>query len=150
MIRNIVIVVSTLLLLGYLVASRGLWFAELEREVAIGKDRLSKPVDLEKTGKIEWHIPEDQWKYTGEVKVALEVDNVQTIPRNAYSKETMALRVAMDANAITYQPSNAGLKEVTRANRLIRNWYYTTNEPFSPEARIWESGGESTIEFGLC
>ena len=148
--KNIVIVLSAMLLLGYLAYSRSLWLSGLEKQVSIGRDRLSKPIDIEKTGKTQWRIPQDQWKYTGEVKVALEVDNIKTIPRSAYNKDNMSLRVAMDATAITYEPSNSGMKEVLRAGRLIRNWYYTTNEPFSPEARIWESGGSSTVEFGLC
>lgn len=148
--RNLVIVISAVLLLGYLAYSRSLWLSGLEKQVSIGKDRLSKPIDIEKTGKTLWRIPQEQWKYTGEVMVALEVDNIRTIPRSAYNKGSMALRVVMDANAITYTPSNSGMKEVLRAGRLIHNWYYTTNEPFSPEARIWVSGGSSTIEFGLC
>lgn len=148
--KNIVVVLGAALLLGYLAYSRSLWFPELEREVAMGRDTLAKPVDLEKAGKILWRIPEDQWKHTGEVKVALLIDNLQTLPRDALRKESMALQVVMDANAVTYEPSTSGMKEVLRANRLIRNWYYTTNEPLSPKARIWESGGGETVEFGLC
>src|SRR3989339_1998826 len=119
--KNIVIVLIAVLLLGYLAYSRSLWFPELERHVAVGRDRLSKPVDLEKAGKILWRIPEDQWKYTGEVKVALLIDYAQTLPRDALRKESMALQVVMDANAVTYEPSLSGMKEVLRANRLIRN-----------------------------
>ena len=148
--KNFVILFIAALLLGYLAYSRSLWFPELERQVAVGRDRLSKPVDIERAGKILWRIPEGQWKYTGEVKVALLIDNAQTLPRDALRKESMALQVAMDANAVTYEPSLSGMKEVLRANRLIRNWYYTTNEPLSPKARIWESGGGGTVEFGLC
>ncbi|GFE58993.1 hypothetical protein [Geobacter sp. AOG1] len=148
--KNIIIVASAVLLLVYLACSRSLWLSGLERQVAIGRDRLSKPIDIEKTGKIIWRIPQDQWKYTGQVNVALEVDNIQTIPRSAYNKDSMALRVAMDATAIAYTPSNSGMKEVLRADRLIRNGYFTTNKPFAPEARIWVSGGAGTYEFGLC
>ena len=108
------------------------------------------PVDLSKTGKVVWRIPEDKWKYTGEVKVALELDNNQMLPSAAFQKESMGLRVVMDAKATTYEPPASGMKEVLQANRLICNWYFTTDEPLSPEARIWESGGSSFMEFGLC
>lgn len=148
--KNIVVVLIAALLLGYLAYSRSLWFPELERQVAVGKDRLSKPVDIEKSGKILWRIPEDQWKYTGEVKVALLIDNAQSLPRAALRKESMALQVVMDASAVSCEPSLSGMKEVLRANRLIRNWYYATNAPLSPKARIWESGGGGTVELGLC
>ena len=148
--KDLVILLIAALLLGYLAYSRSLWFPELERQVAVGRERLSKPIDIEKAGRILWRIPEDQWKYTGEVKVALVIDNAQTLPKGALRKESMALQVVMDASAVTYEPSLAGMKEVLRANRLIRNWYYTTNEPLSPKARIWESGGGGTVEFGLC
>ncbi|OGV63027.1 MAG: hypothetical protein A2283_14895 [Lentisphaerae bacterium RIFOXYA12_FULL_48_11] len=148
--KKIMIVLSATVLLAYLAYSRNLWFSELERQVAVGKDILSQPIDIEKPGKILWRITEDQWKYTGEVKVGLLIDNNQTLPRDALRKESMALQVVLDANAVTYQPSTSGMKEVLRVNRLIRNWYFTTNEPLSPNARIWESGNGSTVEFGLC
>jgi len=146
--KKIIIILSAALLLGYLAYSRSLWFPEFERMASVKRaEVLFKPVDLEKPGKIQWRIPMDQWKYTGEVKVALLVDNIKGIPTN---KDNMILRVVMDASAVTYEPSNSGMHEVLRANRLIRNWYYTTNEPFSPKARIWQTGGQGFLEYGLC
>jgi hypothetical protein len=150
MTRRIIIIASAALLLGYLVCTRGLWLSELEKQTAIGRDRLSKPVAIEKTGKIVWRIAEEEWKYTGEIQVALVFDNIQTIPRSAYHIDSMALKVAMDANAIIYEQTNTGKKDVFRTNRIIKNWYFTTNQPLSPEARIWQTGGSDIIEIGLC
>ena len=62
----------------------------------------------------------------------------------------MALKLRMDAYAVTYEPTTKGTSiEGIRAPRLIRNWYFTTDMPFSPKARIWESWGK-TVELGLC
>jgi len=148
--KKTLVVLSAALLFGYLAFSRNLWFSELERQVAVGKNILTKSIDIEKPGKILWRITENQWKYKGEARVALLIDTNQRLPSSALRKESMILQVIMDANAVTYQSSSAGMKEVLRANRLIRNWYFTTNEPLSPKARIWESGNGSTVEFGLC
>jgi hypothetical protein len=38
----------------------------------------------------------------------------------------------------------------SRVDRLIRNWYYTTDEPFSENVHLWSSGGASSIEHGLA
>ena len=126
-----------------------MWFPRLEEQIDVGKDRLIKQVDLSTAKTITWQIHEDDWNYTGEIRVALVVDNLPEIPREAYDKKTMELKAKMDAYAIVYTSTNSGRKEVLRANRLIKNWYFTTNEPLSPDARIWESGGGSTLEFGL-
>jgi len=62
----------------------------------------------------------------------------------------MALKVKMDAYAITYNPTGKGTRiEGFRAPRLIRNSYFTTDMPLSRDARIWESWG-TTVELGLC
>jgi len=38
--KNVLVVLSALLLLGYLFLTRGLWLSELERQAKVGKDRL--------------------------------------------------------------------------------------------------------------
>ncbi len=142
--------VGALLLLAYLLASRSLWFPNLERQAKIGRDRLCRPVDLNNAQTITWKIKGDDWKYTGECRVALVLDRSSSIPVEAYRKESMALKVRTDAYAITYEPTTKGTTiEGFRTPRLIRNWYFTTDMPLSPDARIWESWGNA-VELGLC
>ena len=143
--------IGATLILVYLLASRSLWFPDLERQVHIGRDRLTKEIDITQPQTITWKILGDDWSYHGEVRVGLLVDDLPTIPRESYRKESMKLQIKMDAYAITYEPTAKGKRvEGFRAGRLIRNWYFTTDMPLSPEARIWESGGGARREFGLA
>lgn len=150
-VKKVLVVVGAALVVGYLLISRSLWFPDLERQIRVGRDRLTKAVDLRKPATITWKIPGEAWKYQGECQVALVLEKIPAIPWKAYRKESMALQVKMDAYAITYNPTAFGNRiEGIRANRLIRNWYFITDTPLSPEARIWEFSGASGVELGLC
>lgn len=133
------------LLLAYLLLSRGLWLADLERQVQIGKNRLSKAADVTQPQIMTWKISGDEWNYVGECRIALVLDRIPTIPAESYQKSSRALQVRVGAYAIPYESSKTGL----RADRLIKNSYYTTDLPFSPQARIWESSDSRSVELGL-
>jgi hypothetical protein len=144
------VVLGAVLLVLYLFVSRSLWFPDLERQVKTGRDRLSKDIDLSHAQIITWKIKGDDWRYTGECRVALILDRISDVPSKAYQKESMALKIKMDAYAVTCEPTSKGTTiEGIRAPRLIRNWYFLTDSPLSPDARIWESWGEK-VELGLC
>ena len=144
------IALGALFLLVYLFASWGLWFSDLERQANAGRDRLSKAIDLSRAQTLTWKIKGDDWKYSGECRVALVLDRMSDIPPEAYWKKSMALKVRMDAYAVTYEPTaNGTMIEAFRAPRLVRNWYFTTDMPLSPDVRIWEVWGNA-VELGLC
>jgi hypothetical protein len=148
--KRVLIVLGALLLLGYLFLSRSAWFSELKRQAKVGRDQRSTPIDIARTDTVTWKINGEDWKYTGECKVALVLDRLSDAPPEAYRKNSMALKLKVDAYAVTYQPTGPGTRiEGFQAPRLIRNSYYTTNMPLSTDAHIWESWGES-IELGLC
>jgi hypothetical protein len=148
--KRVLLVLGALLLLGYLFLSRSAWFSELERQAKVGRDQRSTPIDISRTDTVTWKINGEDWNYTGECKVALVLDRPSDIPSEAYRKESMALKLKVDAYAVTYQPTGQATRiEGFQAPRLIRNSYYTTNLPLSRDAHIWESWGES-IELGLC
>ena len=139
-VKRAVILGGALSLLAYLFASRSLWFPELQRQAQVGRDRLTKPIDTSQAQTITWKINGDDWKYTGECRVALVLDRVSDLPPWAYRKESMALKVKMDAYAITYKPTTRGTRiEGFRVPRSIRNWYFTTDMPLSSNAHIWDS-----------
>jgi hypothetical protein len=147
--KKVLIVLGALVLLGYLFLSRSLWFSDLEKQAKVGRDRLSKSIDVARADKLTWKIKGDDWKYTGECHVALVLDRFGDIPIEAYRKESMALKLKVDAYAITYKPTGIGSRiEGFQAPRLIHNGYFTTDEPLSRDARIWESWRE-TVELGL-
>lgn len=141
---------SAAALLAYLFFSRDLWFPEIDRELQLAKERRSRPVEIGQAGKITWRINAEDWKYTGECEVALVLDRVDTIDPSAYRKGSRALKVKVDAYAIPYEVSGPTKRiEHPATPRLIRNWYYTTDEPFAQTARIWEFWG-NVVELGLC
>jgi hypothetical protein len=146
------VVLSAFAVLGYLFLTRAFWFSDLERQARVGEDRLSKPIDISHVDRVVWEIPARNWKYNGECHVALVLDRRDDIPFDAYRKESMTLRVKVDAYAITNEPAAGGnvIHGSQQLPRLIRNWYFRTDEPLSPDARIWESSGDASIEFGLC
>ena len=149
--KRVLIILGALLLLGYLFLSRSLWFAELERQAKVGRDRLNIPIDIARADTITWKIKGDEWKYTGECQVALVLDRLSDIPTEAYQRESITLRLRVDAHAVTYEPTGIGTRnEGFQAPRLIRNWRYPTNMPLSTGAGIWRSWGSESIELGLC
>ncbi len=149
--RIIAVVICTTCVIAYLLVSRSLWFPELEKQIRTSHHRLTKSVDLAQPGLVTWKIPGDDWSYEGECRVSLVVDKISSIPWESYQKGSMALQVKMDAYAVTCEPTASGKNvEGFHTNRLIRNWYFTTDVPLSADARIWESGNSSGTEFGLC
>lgn len=150
-VRKACVAAFALSLIAYLLLSRNLWLADLERQVQIGRDDRSQPIDISHPHTITWKIPGDQWKYVGECQVALVFDKIATIPWEAYRRGSMNLQVKMEAYAIPYEPAGIEKKvDGSRADRLIANFYYTTDTPLSSLARIWETRGDSTVEFGVC
>jgi len=143
MARRILCVIAAVFIAMYLFIGRGQWFSELERQAKIGTQKIySSNVDLSKSDEFVWEIPRDSWAYEeGEAEFSLVLDRAPNIPTDAYSKDNMLLRVRVDAYA--------KLENGEQVDRLIKNWYFLTNEPFSPNAHLWESWGNKNIEYGL-
>ncbi len=73
-VKKALIVAGAVLVLAYLVAGRSLWFPDLERQARVGRDRLTRAIDITHPQTITWAIKGDDWKYTGECHVALLFD----------------------------------------------------------------------------
>ncbi len=144
MLRKIFSVSAIVFIFGYLWIGRGHWYSELERQAAVGDDPLySEVLDLSQTGKTNWRIPKNGWSYTrGEAKLSLIFDKAPGLPPDARDRSKIALRLTVSSNGID--------KHGISTDRLIRNWYYTTSEPFDPRAKLWSSGDSGTIEHGLA
>jgi len=132
--------VAVIIIASYLWAGRSHWYSELEREAELGNNPLhSEPINIAQTGTAVWEVPFGDWEFReGEAHVALTFDRVPQIPRERYRKDEMSLKVRFGAYAVGGDGS--------RTNRRIRNWYFTTDDPLSPDARMWVSGG---TEYGL-
>ncbi|MBN1787291.1 MAG: hypothetical protein JW806_02745 [Sedimentisphaerales bacterium] len=142
--KKIIIIISALFVAFYLFASRPHWFSELEQQIDIGKDFItSETVDVSRPNTFRWVIPKEEWNYKeGRACLNIIFDRKDDIPVDNYDKEVTPLRVRVAAYGI--------LDNNEEANRLIKNWYYLSNEPFSPGLRIGVSWGTKVVEYMLA
>lgn len=142
--RRLLSVLAVAVIAFYLWIGRGQWFADLERQASIGSVPLySDVLDVSRTGRTEWKIPREEWSYDkGVAKLSLVFSNVPGLPSESRDRSKVALRLKVSADGITEQGKSF--------DRLVRNWYFTTDEPFDPRASLWSSGGGSSIEYGLA
>jgi len=141
--RKVFYIPATLIIACYLLLGRGQWYSELERQAEIGSHpQYSDVVDINKPHTFTWKIAEADWSQgPGEAEVSIVFERVGAVPFEKYRKEGMPLKLKIDA----YGVGKNGL----RASRLIKNWYFTTNEPLSEEAKLWQAFGRQNIEYGL-
>jgi hypothetical protein len=134
------VVVAALFVIGVLLVARGRLLAPLEHEAALGKAALRTPVDLGSARVVTWDVPKDGWQYEeGEAKLSLLVRRGEGTTCDVKGKSPLKVGVAAVGT----------LESGQQYDRLIRNWYYTTTEPFSPEARLWVASGPEEAEYGL-
>jgi hypothetical protein len=141
--RKTVCVLAIILVGTYLIVGRNFLFAELERQAEVGSHSVISPrLNLSKEGQFVWKVPREKWRYEeGDSQLSLLLDRSPGLPENSADRSTMGLRLKVEAYAV---PQGG-----KRTDRLIRNWYYSTDEPFSPGARLWAAYGDKGIEYGL-
>jgi hypothetical protein len=102
-------------------------------------------IRIDKEGDYTWKVPNGTWNSRkGEGRISLlfkmipEFRGKELMDR---SKRSLELRIEVYALR----------KDGTRIDRLIRNRYFTTDEPFSEAgSRIWGSFGGEEFEYGLA
>jgi hypothetical protein len=114
----------------------------LEREIRTSRQILAlNNIDLSKEGTISWDIPTKNWQYNqGEARLALALNTIDSIPPHLRDGEKLRLKIS----------ATGTLPNGTVNNRLIQDWYYTTDEPFTNNPKLWESGDADITEYGLA
>lgn len=142
--RRLLSVLAVVVVSIYLWIGRGEWIADLERQAQIGSKPLySDVLDVSRIGRTVWKIPREEWLYReGEAKLSLLLSEDPALPIDAADRSRLALRLKISVAGISERGDSF--------DRLVRNWYYTTDEPFDPRARLWSSVGGSEIEHGLA
>ena len=140
--RKAISVLAVTYLIGYAFIARNLWLAPLEEQSRIGRDSLFLDnIDLSQQGSIKWSVPFDKWNYeNGDAELSLVIDYSPDLP--SQMRDGSKLRVKIAAEGI--------LDTGEKNNRLIRDWYYTTDQPFTDNPKLWESGNRDSIEYGLA
>jgi hypothetical protein len=140
-----VFIISAVLVIGvFLGVSRAQWFAWLEHEAKVGRDSVSSDaVDVSIPGKFTWEVPRKSWGYReGEAMLSLHVDWATCPEARARELSNRKLRVRVEA---------LGSPESGRQyDRIVHNWYYQTDDPLAPDARMWMSRSANDAEYGLA
>jgi hypothetical protein len=141
--RRVFCVLAPLLVAGYLYAQWSDWFTRVELW-SVGKRPLfSNHIDLRRPGPIEWRVPREEWSFQqGQAHLSLSL-NLNTLREIPAGRKQVELRVKVRAEG-----------RVPRGDwqdRLVRDWYFTTDEPFSkPDLALWEKHGMGRLEYGLA
>src|SRR5262245_24355642 len=126
--RNLV-VVAAVTLVACLVVGRARVLKELERQAWLSSQVLtSEPLDVARLGTLTWKVPRPSWPYeSGEARFALVVSGTG---KACDVKGASPLKVHVSASGV--------LESGQEVDRLIRNWYFTTDEPLAPTAKLWQ------------
>jgi hypothetical protein len=140
--RRILCLIALVIIAGYLLALRTDWFTEAARSPAGRNPLYSESLDLRKRQTITWAVPKDGWAYhNGKAMLSLAL-NVHMMTEMPKDREQVELRVKVSAFGV--RPDGS------REDRLVKDWYYCTDEPFSKNGRsLWSSWGYGRVEFGL-
>jgi hypothetical protein len=140
--RAIFSLTAAVLVALYLFALWSDWFTWAEFAVEGRRPLYSDNIDLRKSGPIVWSLPPEKNRFAqkeAHLGLSLNLETLKEIPRDRHQVQ---LRVKMSAEGRT--PGGEW------QNRLIKDWYFTTDEPFSERCSIWESYGMGQLEYGLA
>ena len=140
--RRVFSAIALLIVIAYLYALWSDWFTNVDLSHVGKRPIFSEELDLRKAGPIVWAVPRENWIFRqGEAHLALSL-NLNTLREIPANRRQVDLRVKIRAEGRT-----AG---GDWQDRLVRNWYFTTDEPFSLNSGLWESYGQGRYEFGLA
>ena len=126
---------------GYLFALRTDWFTEAARSPRGRNPLYSEAIDLRRPQTITWTVPKDGWVYrNGRAELSLAL-NVHMMREMLKDREQVELRVKVSAFGV--RPDGS------REDRLVKDWYYRTDEPFARNGNsLWSAWGYGRGEFG--
>jgi hypothetical protein len=126
----------------YLFALWSDWFTQAELTTPAKRPSYGNQLDLTKPGPIEWIIPADKLGFAvGEAYLSLSF-NLNSLWHIPLSREEVDLRCRVRAEG--------RLPGGDWRDRLVRNDYFRTDQPFSPGSGLWESYGAGEMDFGLA
>lgn len=138
-----ILITSYTILIIYVVFSWTQWFQRYETIAATANAAIfSDNIDLSRTGVIKWEIPRTAWSFKeGEAMLSLVLDTSKNVVPMPDSHSPFPVQMIVSAEGIG--------ENGEPLDRLVRNWYFTTNEPFGSNAKLWSSFSSSSIEYGL-
>ena len=133
----------SLLIASYLVVGRNYMLDSIERHLSISNDVIySTDIDLRETKTYSWRVKKEDWSYTNGVAQLFLVFNRITDGTNSeYWKKPFQLKVKINAYAET--------DNNVKAFRLIKNYFYPTDEPMAKETKLWSGWSDEKLEYPL-
>jgi hypothetical protein len=140
--RRLFCLAASLVIAAYLWALRSDWFTELARAPTGRNPLYSEPIDIGHPGAVTWSVDRDGWAFhNGRAMLSLAL-NVQTMREIPKDRDQVELRLKVSARGVR--------SDATSEDRLVRDRYYCTDEPFSKDGRsLWSSWGHGRVEYGL-
>ncbi|MCI0617964.1 hypothetical protein L0244_33745 [bacterium] len=99
-------------------------------------------IDISRVNTFTWRISKSEWEHNGDAKLSIKFKRKNEIPFERYQKEHFDLRIKINAYGL--------LEDGTKFDRVIRDWYYRTDDPLSPIVRMWSVWGGGSVEHGLA
>lgn len=136
-------VLAPLFLAGYVFALWSDWFTRAELNSPAKRPLYSERLTLDKAGLMEWYIAPEKLELatgTAHLSLSLNLNTLHEIPRG---REQVELRLRVRAEG--------RLPGQEWQDRLVRDDYFCTDEPFSPAGRfLAESYGGGHLEYTLA
>jgi len=126
-------------------------YSKASRELRVAGNKYeTNKIDISKINTFIWTITKDEWEHEGDAQLSILFQIRKDLPREKYQRENVSLRVKVRAYAT---PSNADPRDWPAGaeyDRVIRDWYYNTDDPLSKNSSIWRRSGGDRSEFGLA
>jgi hypothetical protein len=137
------IVFCSLIIAIYMLAGRNYIFSDFEKDVKISKNSLySSTIALDHLHTFSWKIKNHDWDYqNGIAEISLVFNRSQSEGGDEYWEKTFPLKVKVDAYAET--------ENNVKATRLIKNYFFPSDEPMAKEAKLWSGWSDEKLEYPL-
>jgi hypothetical protein len=144
--RTLFYILGPAIVILYLLAMWSDWFSQVILATVGRRPLFSEPINIQEASVVKWHIPKGALLHNrtpnGKAKLSLVVntDLLKEIPTFSGQLE---LRVKVVTQGLSEQEIGT--------YRLIRDWYFTSDEPLSAQGRgFWIAYGRGRLEHGLA
>jgi hypothetical protein len=137
------IILAAVIIALYVFIGRTHWFSEAEHAFLTGTHPLySDVLDLTSPSTFTWQVPRDGWiSESGDAQISLVLERQPGDDASLFRPEHSPVHLRIGAFGLT--------RDQRRIDRLVQNWYYTSDEPISPGHRLGSSWGGERVEFIL-
>lgn len=141
--NRLTVIISSMVIASYLIWGRYNIYSDFEEQVTYAKNVYhSDVIDLEKKHSITLEEGAFFDKFdTDKFIVLLECSKTDEMKGEGYWRNDYSLKMKIDAFAKT--------ENNITSNRLVRNYFYPTDEPMQKNGKLWEGWPDDHMEYPL-